>query len=128
MKKNKEIELAILPGTYTIHRLDPGRQLPEINGGLYSVTCSEDEISLVCSEDLIIPSTVRSPGWKCLKVIGPLELDQVGVLHDLSRPLKDAGISIFAVSTYDTDYLLIPGSLLDKAVKVLSATYLIKTE
>lgn len=128
MKKNQEIELSILPGTYTIHRLNPGSELPAKSEGFHSVTCTDDEISLVCCDEVEISSTERSLGWKCLKVVGPLELDQVGILHNLSRPLKDAGISIFAVSTYDTDYLLVPGSLFEKAIKVLSATYLIKIE
>jgi hypothetical protein len=128
MKKNQEIELSILPGTYTIHRLNPGSELPVISQGFYSITYTDDEISVVCSDEVEIPSTDRSPGWKCLKLAGTLELDQVGILHDLSRPLKNAGISIFVVSTYDTDYLLIPGSLFEKAIKVLSATYIIKIE
>lgn len=120
------MELAILPGTYTIHRLNPGPELPEIIEGFHSITVAGNEICVVCSEEVEIPSTNKSQGWKCLKVIGPLELDQVGILHDLSRPLKDAGINIFVVSTYDTDYIFIPGSLSEKAIKVLSARYLIR--
>ena len=128
MKKNQEIELAILSGTYTIHRLDPGSELPETWEGFHSITCTDDEISLVCNDEVEISSTERNPGWKCLKVVGPLELDQVGILHDLSQPLKDAGISIFVVSTYDTDYLLVPGSAFEKAIKDLSTRYIIKIE
>jgi hypothetical protein len=59
------------------------------------------------------------PGWSCIKVIGPVDFAVTGLLADLSRLLADAGISIFALSTFDTDYLLVPENRIDEAVTVL---------
>ena len=108
MCDNKSISLIPVPGTYTIHHLQTGQQIPSVEKGFHSVTVTDEEISVVCLEEIEIESEQRSPGWKCIKVAGPLELNLIGIIHDLTRPLKEAGISVFAISTYDTDYLLMP--------------------
>ena len=122
-RKNPSLELLPLKGSFTIHRLHPDREIPGIITGFHSVTRTNDDISIVCLDEVEIDSEERSPGWKCLKVSGPLELDLVGILHDLSKPLKEAGISIFSISTYTTDYLLVPGSSYERAIEVLSTEY-----
>jgi len=60
------------------------------------------------------------PGWRCLKIEGPLDLTEIGVLHALARPLAEAKISIFALSTYNTDYLLVKEKDLDRAKEALT--------
>jgi len=115
--------LEILPGSYTIHRLRPDQEPPAAIEGFFSVTRSGEEISIVCRDGIEIPSEKSSPGWKCLKLASPLELDQIGILHDLIAPLKKAGVSVFVLSTYDTDYLLVPGKSLRKAIDALPGSY-----
>jgi len=122
------LELIPLPGTYTIHRLHPVQALPELGEGFHSVTNTGEEVSVVCLENICIHSEKSSTGWKCIRVAGPLDLDLSGILHDLIRPLKMERISIFAISTYNTDYLLIPGKSYHRAIELLSATYQIKSQ
>ena len=128
MAETPGISLIPLQGTYTIHRLQPNQELPVIKDGFYSVTVTDDEVSVVCLDEIKIDSEQNSPAWKCIKLAGPLELDQVGILHDLTKPLKEAGISIFAISTYDTDYLLVPQKSYNDAIQVLSDQYVLYIE
>ena len=69
----------------------------------------------------VTAKTFLDRGWRIIEVRGPLDLAQVGVLAALSKPLADAGVSVFAVSTYDTDYLLVKEDVLEQALSVLSA-------
>jgi hypothetical protein len=79
------------------------------------------ELSVVCEEGAV-PDAVRAQrGWRALEVSGPLDLAMTGVLASLAVPLADAGVPIFAVSTYDTDYVLVPGARLHDAVTALRA-------
>jgi len=73
----------------------------------------------VCPTTSIPRETPAERGWRCLKVHGPLDFGQTGILLSLAEPLAKAGISIFAVSTYDTDYLLVKGCDLPKAIEAL---------
>jgi hypothetical protein len=123
---NQSLKLESLPGSYTFHKLTTGSKIPEISDGFYSITSTEEEISIVCLDQIQIKSRSSSRGWKCLRVSGPLQLDLVGILHQLTRPLKDAGISVNAISTYNTDYLFVPGSSYRAAMKALSAEFDVK--
>ncbi len=120
MSNTAEIRLSVLKGSFAIHRFPPGSGIPRLASGFSCLTRTDEETSLVCSDEAIIPSMKSSRGWKCLKVEGPLDLDQVGILHALTRPLHEAGISVFAISTYDTDYLLVPGRAFRQALVLLS--------
>lgn len=74
---------------------------------------------MVCPEEAV-PAEVRGErGWRCLAVRGPLAFELTGVLASLAAPLAAAGVPIFALSTFDTDYLLIPGARLETALDVL---------
>jgi hypothetical protein len=123
---NQTLKLESLPGSYTFHKLTTGSDIPEISDGFYSITRTEEEISIVCLDEISINSRSSSSGWKCLQVSGPLQLDLVGILHQLTRPLKDAGISVNAISTFNTDYLFVPGSSYRAAMKSLSAEFDVK--
>ena len=61
-------------------------------------------------------------GWRCLKVLGPLDLGLTGILASLAAPLAEAGVPIFAISTYDTDYILVKEENLEKARQGLQAS------
>ena len=83
------------------------------------MTRTEDELSVVCPEEYVPEDVSREPGWRALRLEGPLDLSMVGILSSVAAPLAEAGASIFAVSTFDTDYVLVKGSQLDLAVDTL---------
>lgn len=134
MKQNK-LTLSIMDSMFGIYRLDPGSEIPAwaYEGSFISITRTPEELSVVCPESSIpanIPEKVRAErGWKCLKVEGPLDFGLTGILAGISRVLADHGISIFAVSTYDTEYLLLRENDLKYAVRALEeADYEIRKE
>ena len=117
----QRFELTALEERLAVCRLDPDAGLPgwADRGRFLSCTWTEAELSLVVSETAV-PEGVRCQrGWRALRVHGPLEFSQVGVLASLALPLARRGVSVFVVSTYDTDYLLVPGERLDDAVEAL---------
>ena len=118
-----KIVLSILEETYIIHKLDQSTNLPEelIGCEFYSLSNSQEELSLVCPEQILIQSENSSPNWKCLKVAGPLDLNLTGILAGLSDTLEKAKISIFAISTFETDYLLIQEQVLETAKTALES-------
>jgi hypothetical protein len=95
--------------------------LPRTTSPLTAIVRTDDELSVVCPA-AEVPGDVHHEGpWRALKVAGPLDFALVGILARLSAALADAGISIFAISTFDTDYLLVRGDTLDGAVAALRA-------
>lgn len=115
--------LVLGPQRFTIHRLPPDAPLPFAalrSASWYSVTRTPDELSIVVPHDIDPGPGEREPGWSCLRVEGTLEFTLVGVIAALSRLLADAGISIFTVSTYDTDYLFVKSAEADAAIRALS--------
>ncbi|MBT7811545.1 MAG: ACT domain-containing protein [SAR324 cluster bacterium] len=118
-----KIVLSILEETYIIHKLDQSTNLPEglTECEFYSLSNSREELSLVCPEQILIQSENSSRNWKCLKVAGPLDLKLTGILAGLSDTLEKAKISIFAISTFETDYLLIQEQVLETAKTALES-------
>jgi len=118
-----KIVLSILEETYIIHKLDQSTNLPEglIECEFYSLSNSQEELSLVCPEQMLIQSENSSPNWKCLKVAGPMDLKLTGVLAGLADTLAKAKISIFAISTFETDYVLIQKQVLETAKSALKS-------
>ena len=118
------MQLSLLAGSLAVCRLSAGSELPAWvgrDGGLCSVTWTEDELSIVCQESSVPAEVKAERGWVALKVAGPLDFALVGILAALATPLAQAGVSIFALSTFDTDYLLIKEPQLERARKVLEA-------
>ena len=114
------MKLTVLPGVFSVWRLAPEAPLPAVDAGSFlSVTRTQDELSIVSSSVDVPAETRAEAGWRCLKVEGPLAFEMTGVLAALSAPLAVAKIPIFVVSTYDTDYLLVKASDLDKACTTL---------
>lgn len=115
------LTLSILSGRYAICRLNAAASLPDWAqvGGFLSITRTTDELSIVCPESAVPDSVKSDAGWRCLKIEGLLDFSFTGVLASLLSPLAEAGISIFAVSTFDTDYLLIKAENLERAAGVL---------
>ena len=113
--------LELIPGSYALCRLTPDDGLPPwvTQGAFFSVTRTPAELSVVCDAGVVPSGVVADGPWSMLAVRGPLDLKMVGVLAGLATPLATAGISIFAVSTYDTDHVLVRHDDLEKAVRVL---------
>jgi hypothetical protein len=110
-----------LPGAYAIVRLAADAAVPgwAEKGEFSSITRTEDELSVVCRAENL-PAGVYSPHrWICLKLEGPFPFSQTGVLLSFMVPLSENGIPIFAISTYDTDYLLIQEEFGKQAIRAL---------
>jgi len=114
-------KLSIMKDTLAICRLDKDARLPQwaLGSSFYSCTRTDSELSIVCSQDDVPANVLCERGWRCLKVEGPLDFSLTGILSSLAAPLSAGGISIFAISTYDTDYLLVKEEQLDSAIRTL---------
>ncbi|HEU4883847.1 MAG TPA: ACT domain-containing protein [Longimicrobium sp.] len=115
------LSLSVLPDTLAVCRLAPDADVPAWawTGEPASVTRTRDELSIVCAMHAV-PHGVRAEGgWRCLKVDGPLDFALTGILAALTALLAAAGIPLFAVSTFDTDYLLVKADTLGRAVEAL---------
>jgi uncharacterized protein len=117
----KSLTLALLPDRLAVCRLPPDAALPsEPPGGpLWSVTRTPHELSLVLAEDAVQDGWKAERGWRCLAVEGPLDFSLTGIMASLATPLAEARISLFAVSTYDTDYVLVREENLKRAIEAL---------
>jgi len=115
------LELDVLPGAYAICRWPAGDALPDwVNqGGFVSVTRTPTEISAVCAAEAVPAGAVCEGPWRIFAVRGPLDFGLTGVMASMASPLAEAAISLFAVSTYDTDYVLVRAGDLDRAVEAL---------
>jgi len=114
-------KLLLLSEIFSICRLEKNAPMPEwaLTGGFFSITRTAEELSVVCPQDQVPPGILKQDGWKALQVEGPLDFSLTGVLASLTEPLAQEGISVFAISTYDTDYLLVKKELLERAIKIL---------
>ena len=117
----RHFELTLLPERFAILRLAADALIPPwaTQGSFFSITRTGDELSIV-SELARVPDGVRSqPGWRVFKVHGPFVLSEIGVLSALAAPLAEAKISLFAISTFDTDYLLVAEETLSASIHAL---------
>jgi hypothetical protein len=121
------LDLDLLPAEYAVCRLPAGSALPaSLSSGpddksVISVTWAPDELSVICPADRVPEGATIEASWRCLRVVGPLDLALTGVLASLVGPLADARVNIVAFSTFDTDYLLIPAVRLSEAMDTLTA-------
>ena len=110
-----------LIGPYSIVRLPSDAVVPEWarRGEFTSITRTSDELSIVCPADNV-PADIHSPHrWQCFKLEGPFPFSETGVLLSFIEPLSNQGVPIFAISTYDTDYVLIQDEYVRMSVKAL---------
>ncbi len=115
----REISLRVLPDNYSVVKIDPGVDIPQTSGIVFYAR-TEDEISLVCLErDVPSPVAAREDNWRILKIDGILDFSLVGILASIAGILAEQGISIFAVSTFNTDYILVKSERLDDTVRAL---------
>ncbi|MFZ5921337.1 MAG: ACT domain-containing protein [Chloroflexota bacterium] len=116
------LTLQVLDGEFTIHRLDPKGAIPPqvIESDFFTVSKTPDELSIVCRAEVEIAADKSSGGWACFKVPGPLDFSLTGILAGIAGALAEAGISLFAVSTYDTDYILVKAGEIESAAQTLA--------
>lgn len=113
---------SVLLQNFVIARLEPNADLPSAvlaSPGFLSITRTADELSIVCAEDVAAGLARVDKAWRAIKVQGPFAFDQTGVLASFLDPLAVAAIGIFAVSTFDTDYILVKSANLEAAVATL---------
>lgn len=113
--------LRLLEGSYAVGQLEPSSPIPSWaeGEGFVSISRTKEELSVVCREDRI-PRTVKTErGWRCLEFQSPFDFSLSGILASVLGPLAEARIGIFAVSTYNTDYLLVKERDLSRAVETL---------
>ena len=115
--------LTVLGERLSICRLDASEEVPvwATGSSFFSVTRTRDELCVVCPEDVVPESISPERGWRAFRLEGTFDLSMVGVLASVASPLAEAGASIFVVSTFDTDYVLVREEQLDLAVDTLRA-------
>lgn len=122
------IELQLLDLNLVIAKLSEFDNLDEIlaKAKFASFTKTEDEFSLVIDKNNLPNHQFVNEGWKAFKIIGPLDFSLVGIILQVISPLSKNGISIFTISTFDTDYILVKKEQLQRAVEVLKEKFEIK--
>ena len=117
-----KLRLHTIRGRYAVARLDASERVPSWpRGDFVSITRTPDELSIVCDEDAV-PKDVRAErGWRCLAVEGPIPFEVTGVAASLANALADARISVFLLSTFDTDYVLVKDEAFERACDALRA-------
>ena len=115
------LTLSVLPGEYAVCQLSPEAGLPNwaTTGELFSLTRTPEEWSVVCAAGQVPADVLHAAGWTALMLHGPFDFGLTGILAAVLNPLHAAGVGIFALSTYDTDYVLMQEAGLDTAVTAL---------
>jgi len=117
------LTLTLLNTTFTIFRLPADAKIPEsaLNSPFFSITRTTDELSLLLPDTVEVRNAVREPGWSCFEVNGPLDFGLVGILAEISTALAKADVPLFALSTFETDYILVKREQAQVASDALTA-------
>jgi hypothetical protein len=116
------LPLVVLPYTLAVCRFDPSADIPgwvEGARGFVSVTRTDEELSVIATQERVPVGVRCERDYRAIKVRGPLPVSLIGIFASLATPLAEAAISIFPVATYDTDYVLLKANDLDRAAEVL---------
>jgi hypothetical protein len=119
------LPLVVLPATVAICRLPADAPLPEWTArtsAFLTVSRTPEELSITADQQVVPAGTRCERDYRPIRVRGTLPPDLVGILVSIASPLAEAGISIFAISTYDTDYVLVKAGDLERAVRALEKT------
>jgi hypothetical protein len=121
MKEDKtapQLTLGILRETFAICRLDKDAPIPDwaYQGNLFSVTRTKDELSIVCPQINVPKGIICNQGWSCLKVEGAWDLSLTGIISSIATTLEEEGISLFSISTYNTNYVMVKEKDLERAI------------
>ncbi|MEO8378555.1 MAG: ACT domain-containing protein [Acidobacteriota bacterium] len=116
------LRIVPIPGRFAVCRLPSASPVPTwIHGAFTSVTRTAEELSIVCDDDAPPAEVQAERGWRGLKVVGPIPFEVTGVAAALTTPLAAAGISVFLLATYDTDYVFVKEEVFERAQETLRA-------
>jgi uncharacterized protein len=124
------IELIPLTDLFAIYQVNNEKEIPaEIYcSGFYSITKTDDEFSILTNCQTRFPHLKSEKGWKGFKVAGILDFSLVGIIHEITKPLKENGISVFVVSTFNTDYLFVKEEVFEKAIDIFGKAELVRIQ
>ena len=121
----KRVAFRALAGRYSIVRLAAGAALPAwlagASGSFLTITRTAGETSVVCADEFVPEEERAERGWALIELVGPFSFSEVGILAAVAQPLAVAGMALFAISTFDTDYLLVRSEMLAQACEALVA-------
>lgn len=115
------LTLSLLPAAFAVAQLPIDGPLPAPGGSFFNLTLTAEECSMVCEEHLVPQGARAQRGWVAFKLHGPFEFSLTGILVSVLEPLRDAGVGIFALSTFDTDYVLVARTNLPITLTALRA-------
>jgi hypothetical protein len=118
-----KLTLKCLNDCFTVHRLPVNSEIPPqvFSAPIYFIAKTFDEVSIVLPQSVVIDSDKAETDWQALQVVGPLDFSLTGILSNIATLLANEKISIFAISTFDTDYILVKKDALSSAINVLNA-------
>ncbi|UJR37275.1 hypothetical protein I4U23_029984 [Adineta vaga] len=117
-----KLTLNLLRENFVICRLSPSSSLPAwaFDGPFVSITKTNDELSIITIDDQRLPRDIQCErNWKCFKLKGPFSFDMTGILTSILNPLAKTDVGILAISTFDTDYVLVKDKNLQVAIDAL---------
>lgn len=119
----RKLKLSLLPERLSVCRLAPDASVPQwaFAAPFWSITRTQEELSLVVPDELVPQDWKAERGWWAIKVLGPIDWSLTGVLNAVSVPLAQGDVPILAISTYDTDYVLVRDGDLKKARQILAS-------
>ena len=128
VSQSHKLTLSVLPNSLAVCQLPKNTPVPSyaFTSTFFSITQTDDELSIVCDQSLVPADVKKVVNWRAFKIEGPLDFSQIGILSSLTKPLADNQISIFAISTYDTDYILVQSKDFSEAKAVLSTVCMLK--
>jgi hypothetical protein len=120
--RKRQLQLSLLEEVYGICVFKNDAAIPEWTAAasFCSITRTQKELTVVCPQNTIASDCECDSDWRCFRIDGNFDLNQIGIISSLAAPLAQADISIFVVSSYDTDYILVKGENVEQAVTVLS--------
>jgi hypothetical protein len=114
------LKFTLLPERLAIVRLEPDAEIPSwATGRFASITRAPDELSIVCDQAPVPRDARASRGWRCLALHGPFDLNATGVAAEFTTILARERVSVFVISTYDTDYVLVSDESVESAIAAL---------
>lgn len=115
--------LAVLPQKFSIYSMNVQSEIPRqvFNASVYFIGKTNEELSLVVPESISIEAEDCDSGWCAMEVLGPLQLSMVGIMADIGNLLAEAKVSIFIISTFETDFFLVKEEDLKRAAQALEA-------
>jgi uncharacterized protein len=118
------INLIPLTDNYTIYQLKDSQEIPPqiLKSEFYSITRTEEEISIIANCEKSFNTLNSNKGWKGFKVDGVLDFSSIGIINCITKPLKENAISVFVISTFNTDYIFVKEESFQKACEVLKNT------